>query len=107
MNGLAANKLSLNVKKSKLLIFSNKHIVKDNNNTEERIAEDTDEFPEESEAGIYINGEKLNEVDHAKYLGVLIDNKLNWSFHINDVSLKISKGAGLLAKLGITLHVVS
>ena len=53
---LAANKLSLNVKKSKLLIFSNKHIVKDNNNTEESIAEVTDEFPEESEAGIYIKG---------------------------------------------------
>ena len=82
-----------------MLIFSNKHFAKSNTNSDENIAEVTDEPPEESDSEIYINGEKLNEVDHAKYLGVLIDNKLNWSFHIKDVSLKISKGAGLLAKI--------
>ena len=49
--------------------------------------------------GIFINGEKLKEVDHAKYLGALIDNKLNWSYQINAVSLKLSKGLGLLAKI--------
>ena len=35
------------------------------------------------------NGEMLKEVDHAKYLGALIDNKLNWSYQINAVSLKL------------------
>ena len=79
---LAANKLSLNAKKSKLLIFSNKYIIKSNNNTEVSIAEVTDRSPEESDTEIYINGEKLNEVDHAKY-GVLVNNELNWSYHIN------------------------
>ena len=44
-------------------------------------------------------GEKLKEVDHAKYLGALIDNKLNWSYHIKSVNLKLSKGIGLLAKI--------
>ena len=44
-----------------------------------------------------MNGEKLKEVDHAKYLGVLVDNKLNWSYQINGVNLKLSKGNGLLA----------
>ena len=48
---------------------------------------------------IHINGEVLKEVDHAKYLGVLIDNKLNWSYQINSVNLKLSKGIGLLAKI--------
>ena len=79
---LAANKLSLNVSKSKLLIFSNKRTSTDNNDT-----------------ALFINGEKLKEVDHAKYLGALIDNKLNWSYHINAVNLKLSKGVGLLAKI--------
>ena len=51
-----------------------------------------------SDSDIYINGEKLKEVDHAKYLGALIDNKINWSFHIKAVSLKLAKGSGLLAK---------
>ena len=46
-----------------------------------------------------MNGEKLKEVDHAKYLGVLVDNKLNWSYQINAVNLKLSKGTGLLAKI--------
>jgi len=41
----------------------------------------------------------LKEVDHAKYLGALIDNKLNWSYQINAVNLKLSKGTGLLAKI--------
>ena len=54
---LAANKLSLNVSKSKLLIFSNKHTLKEDDTV--------------SDSGIYINGEMLNEVDHAKYLGTL------------------------------------
>ena len=79
---MAANKLILNAKKSKLLIFSNKYIIKSNNNTEVSIAEVTDKSPEESDTEIYINGEKLNEVDHAKY-GVLVNNELNWSYHIN------------------------
>ena len=38
-------------------------------------------------------------MDHAKYLGALIDNKLNWSFQINSINLKLSKGIGLLAKI--------
>ena len=46
--------------KSKLLIFSNKLTPKD----------------AAAESGIFINGEMLKEVDHAKYLGALIDNKL-------------------------------
>ena len=48
---------------------------------------------------VYESSQIFCMVDHAKYLGTLIDNKLNWSYHINDVSLKIAKGAGLLAKI--------
>ena len=68
------------------MIYSNKHTP----NTGPDLPVDED---------IMINGEKLKEVDHAKYLGALIDNKLNWSYHINSVNLKLSKGLGLLAKI--------
>ena len=98
---LAANKLSLNVSKSKLLVFSNQRSINKNDehlNINTCVDSEPD-YSEESDAEIYINGQKLKEADHAKYLGTLIDNKLNWSYHINDVSLKISKGAGLLAKI--------
>ena len=86
---LAANKLSLNVSKSKLLIF---------NNNKGTLVNDSADSVDDS-FGIYINGEKLKEVDHAKYLGALIDDKLNWSYHIKSVNLKLSKGIGLLAKI--------
>ena len=39
-----------------------------------------------------MNGEILKEVDHAKYLGVLVDNKLNWSHQIS----RIYKGLTLI-----------
>ena len=34
-----------------------------------------------------------------KYLGVLIDDKLNWKDHIQNINLKIRKGIGLIYKL--------
>ena len=77
---LAANKLSLNVGKSKLLIFNKKKDFNPN-------------------LSISLNGQILEEVDHAKYLGVLVDNKLNWNFQLNAVKLKLAKGTGLLAKI--------
>ena len=76
---LGANKLSLNVKKSQLLVFS---LSKNKPNI-----------------NLFINGEALKEVQYAKYLGILIDNKLNWGPHISAVNLKLSRGLGLLAKI--------
>ena len=37
--------------------------------------------------------------DYIKYLGVLIDNNLNWKQYIKQMSNKISKGIGILAKM--------
>ena len=93
---LAANKLSLNVSKSKLLVFNNQR-KKRKNNTDVNVNDVT--VNDEEEILISINGETLEEVEFAKYLGVLIDNKLNWSYQINAIILKLSKGTGLLAKI--------
>ena len=80
-NWLSANRLSLNVGKSKLLFYTNKN---------RRILKDIK---------IKINNEELNEVDEAKYLGVTMDNKLNWNAHLNNTKLRLSKGISMLAKI--------
>ena len=77
---LDASKLTLNVEKSNLVLFrSIKKTVETLN--------------------IKIKGEQIEEKDYAKYLGILIDNKLSWNCHIKHVNLKISKGIGILTKL--------
>ena len=50
------------------------------------------------------NDENIEEKPYTKYLGVLIDKNLIWSHHIHHVNLKLSKGIGILCKLG---HLVS
>ena len=54
---LLANKLSLNVSKSNFLIISPKNVIKTIN--------------------LSINNEKLKQQNYTKYLGIIIDEKLN------------------------------
>ena len=93
---LAANRLSLNVGKSKLLIFTNQKSNSKGSKTKSKNGTITDK---DDRPNLLINGETLKEVDFAKYLGVLIDNKLKWTNQINAINLKLSKGNGLLAKI--------
>ena len=46
-----------------------------------------------------INDENLKQETSSKYLGVLIDDELNWKHHINQLNTKISKSIGILYKL--------
>ena len=96
---LAANKLSLNVSKSKLLIFTNQKPKANINSTNTSNIADADTDVDADVFKLTLNGETLKEVDWAKYLGVLIDNKLNWLKQINAIKLKLSKGIGILAKI--------
>ena len=73
-NLFKTNKLSLNTKKSLLMIFQRSRI-KSN-----------------SIGSIIIDSSKLIQVNHVKYLGMIIDYKLNWIEHIAYVKNKISKG---------------
>ena len=82
---LAANKLSLNVSKSNFLHF---HF---GNTTKETVK-------------IEINNTAVEETDSTKYLGVYIDNKLNWKKHISITKTKLSKATGMIAK---TRHFVT
>jgi len=47
---------------------------------------------------ILINGQKVDQVKNTKFLGVVIDEKLNWAQHIEFVKSKISKGIGIICK---------
>ena len=48
---------------------------------------------------IYINGQKLKEVCETKFLGVTLDNKLEWSSHIYELNKKLRTAAALISKV--------
>ena len=64
-NGFKANKLSLNTNKSFFMIFHRSRI---KSNVINRVV---------------IDNHQLTQVNSAKYLGVIIDHKLNWIEHIS------------------------
>ena len=74
----ANNGLKLNASKTKYMIFTNK---------------------KEEDIEVYLGGDKLKKSETEKFLGVLIDTKLNWSQHIRHLATKISRNAGVLFKL--------
>ena len=78
---LLSNKLSLNVRKSNCVIFRPARKKPPRN------------------IKLEINGDQIEELDSTKYLGVILDQKLNWKKHISHVSTKLSKYTGLLYKL--------
>ena len=47
---------------------------------------------------IVINQTRIQEVKETKFLGVIIENRLEWSAHIMYISKKISKGIGIILK---------
>ena len=77
---LKVNKLSLNVNKTYYRIFHRERIKVDNDNS------------------IRMNDSIINSASHLKYLGVIIDSKLNWIPLITYVKNKISKGIGIMFK---------
>ena len=75
---LNANRFSLNIDETKFMIFRPKG--------------------KKSCPTIYINGFSIQEVDDAKFLVIIIDNKLNWIEHIKCISRKIAEGTGIIIK---------
>ena len=73
---LKVNKLSLNIKKTHFMVFtSKKHIPK---------------------VTVFIDGHCIDEEISTKFLGIHIDNKLNWKKHIKQVESKVSRGIGII-----------
>ena len=76
---LKVNKLSLNVDKTYYMILSRKKTERKN-------------------ITVRINEKVISEVRKIKFLGVMLDNKVNWKDHINYISGKVSHGIGMILK---------
>lgn len=72
------NKLSLNVKKTKLMIFGNRKI--------------------NSEVNVMIDNIVIERVFETKFLGVILDHKICWKPHVKYVKTKTARSIGVLAK---------
>ena len=79
---LAANKLSLNISKTKYMIFPNK----------------LDPKPPPKEK-LEINKIKLSVVSQFDFLGITIDSKLTWTPHTTKIAGKISRIIGVMKKI--------
>ena len=85
---LNANKLSLNVKKTHFLIFRS-------------IGKAKPIFM----SSVQINGEQIKEDIKTKFLGVVLDNRLTWAYHIQYIKNKIAKGIGVICRARRLLNV--
>ena len=46
-----------------------------------------------------IDGKKIERVSHTKFLGVYVDEDLNWKYHTSQISLKVSKCIGVINRV--------
>ena len=74
-----ANMLSLNLSKTHYMIFKPPTRKPDKQNTD-----------------LIINNIKIEQVKHTKFLGIIIDEKLKWTQHINYVKVKLQRGKFIL-----------
>ena len=80
----ALNKLSINVSKTNYMIFSNFNINHD--------------------IQLFIGRNLISRVSETKFLGVIIDDNLNWHSHINEVCRKLYNGYFIVKRAS---HVLS
>ena len=78
---LKVNKLSLNITKSHSMLFSNSPKCTGRKSV------------------IEIDGIIIETVNCTKFLGVIVDNKLTWTQHINELCNKVGKGIGIIRKV--------
>ena len=92
---LIANKLTLNMTKTEFMLIGSRQKL----NSPSAVP------------ALEINGIQLNRVNFTKSLGVLIDENLTWSNHINAITKKISSGIGSIKRISYcvspaTLHTI-
>ena len=82
VNWLNANKISPNVKKTEMVIFR------------------SNQKKSDDDLKIKLSGKRLYPTESVKHLGVKIDTKLSWQYHVNDLSVKLNRANALLFKMG-------
>ena len=81
-NWLSLNKLSLNAKKTKMMVFHHK---------QKNVCT--------TSLKLYINSKKIECVKEFNFLGVMLDENLSWKPHVQKISGKIAGVAGTLSRL--------
>ena len=81
---LKANKLSLNIAKTEFMVISTRQTFRAENC---------------SEINIQLDGHPIFRVEHAKSLGLIIDDRLSWSNHVKKLCRKISSAIGALRRI--------
>ena len=56
---------------------------------------------------VTLHNEAIQRVTKAKFLGVIVNQHLNWKDHISMVSHKISKSCGIISRIRNTLDIKS
>ena len=79
-----ANKLTVNLSKTKFILFGFRQRL--TNSTTTRLEQDLN----------LKLGRQIDRVTHTKFLGLVLDENLSWSFHIDSISRKIAKSIGIL-----------
>ena len=74
-----ANKLSLNLQKTNYMLFSNSIKI----------------VP----GDVLFNNVRIERVTSTKFLGLYIDEKLNWKIHVDNLCKLLSKNVGVIYKL--------
>ena len=77
-----ANKLKMNADKTKYMIFRSQK-----------------KYGQQSNPVLKVDDEVIDRVDSTNCLGVIIDEKLTWTKHINSIHGKISMSIGVMRKL--------
>ena len=77
---LGANKLSLNIAKTKYMVFhtSKRHVIYPN---------------------LKVNNKNIERVAEFNFLGVILHSHMTWDKHINHISMKIARSFGILYRL--------
>ena len=86
---LRANKISLNAKKTVLILFKTpktKFCKQNKKNLPKYL-------------NFRISGQKLSPAKEIKYLGVTLDENLSFKSHVSELSIKLSRANGMLAKV--------
>ena len=79
---MCSNKLTINFDKTVSFLIGSRHML----NKHDRLE-------------ILINDIPIQQVDHVKYLGFVIDNKLKWDIHAENLCSKAGKLINYLARL--------
>lgn len=84
MKWFNANRLSLNISKTKFMIFCSKK--------------------KYVETSLFINGLEIERAHEIKFLGITIDEHLTWKSHIDNIKVKVSQIIGVLHKVKDSLN---